>query len=267
MNEPRADAGAGVVPALRARVLHDTLPYVQSVQGKVFVILCEGRWLRDPQLRAGFGRDVSLLHLVGLRLVVVIGGSSAEPAELLRMRRDLVGSINRQGCRAVGLSAEDGGSRGPAEGLIQRLHAMSFTPVVSTPTRTVVDPRVAVQADLLAGRIAQRLEAEKLLILGDSPGVLDHNGQCVATLSARDTAMLTGNGSLSATTRASLDVALDAVAHGVGSAHFVDAGCAHALLLELLSNAGGGTTVLPEQAAHFFDDSLRYLNRAKQVLD
>jgi len=115
--------------------------------------------------------------------------------------------------------------------------------------------------------LARRLGAEEFLMLGDSPGVLDRGGRLVATLSARDIAVWPDVGSLPAATKSRLDVALDAVAHGVRSAHIIDGRNDHALLLEVLSNAGDGTIVLPEQAPHFLDDSLRYLHRSDSGTD
>ena len=257
-DERRTGAAPTVPPALQARVLHEALPYVQSVQGKIFVVRCEGHWLSDPVHCAGFARDAALLHLVGLRLVLVYGAQRS-PAELYRTRSDLVGLINQQGCRAVGLTTRDGGRAGLADGLIQRLHARGFIPVV-VPLAEAAD-----DADALAGDLAQRLCAEKLLMLGDWPGVLDRDGHLVATLSARD--MAAWPGALPAATRKALDVALAAVAHGVKSAHIIDGRRDHALLLEVLSNAGDGTIVLPEQAPHFLDDSLRYLHQGEPGAD
>jgi acetylglutamate kinase len=58
-----------------------------------------------------------------------------------------------------------------------------------------------------------------------------------------------------------IPTALEAVAHGVASAHIIDGRMEHGLLLEVLSNSGDGTIVLPERAPHFVDDSLKYLDR------
>jgi acetylglutamate kinase len=266
MNMGQARAALTVPAALQARVLHEALPYVQSVQGKTFVVECDGQWLGDPALRAGLGRDVALLHLVGLRLVLVHGGlqggSADRSLELLRTHRDLVGSINQQGCRAVGLTPDDGGASGLAGGLVQRLQLRDFIPVVTPRAGTVADGRARIDADALAGRLAQDLGAEKLLMLGDSPGLRDNAGRLVAVLSARDAAAWRNDSRVPAATQARLGVALEAVAHGVRSAHLIDGRQDHALLLEVLSNAGEGTMVLPERAPNFLADSLSYLRRS-----
>ena len=123
MSDGPASHLARILPALQARVLHEALPYVQSVQGKVFVAQCDGHWLSDAALRTDFGREVALLHLIGLRLVLAHGDRQDTPIQLVRLQRDLVGVINQQGCRAVGLTCVDGGEGALVGGLIQRLQA------------------------------------------------------------------------------------------------------------------------------------------------
>lgn len=262
-NRPEARLSRHVPPALQARVLHEALPYLQSVQGKVFVVHCEDHWLSDPKVCAGFGRDVAMLHLVGLRLVLVHGDRQASPLELLRLRSGLVGAIIQQGCRAVGLTSADGGESGLAGGLIQQLHAKGFIPVVMTHGNGASGGSSG--AGELAGQLARQLGAEKLLMLCDSPGVLGRDGRVIPTLQARDVAAWTSDDAhaLSTASRLRLDIALAAVADGVGSAHIIDGRNDHALLLEVLSNAGEGTTVLPARAPHFLDDSLNYLSRSE----
>lgn len=247
---------ARIPPALQARVLHEALPYVQGVQAKVFVVQCDGHWLSDATLRTGFGRDVALLHLVGLRLVLVHGDRHDTPIELIYLHRELLGVINQQGCRAVGLTCTDGGEGGPAGGLIQRLHARGFIPVMHA---TADGPT----AEALAGQLAQHLGAEKLLLLGDSLGVLGRDGRLMPTLSARDVGAGLDLQATPAAMRERLGVALDAVAKGVRSAHIFDGRNDHALLLAVLSNAGEGTIILAEQGPHFLDDSLNYLRGPK----
>jgi len=133
MSDGPASHLARIPPALQAQVLHEALPYVQSVQRKVFVVQCDGHWLSDAALRTDFGRDVAPLHLVGLRLVLAHGDRLDTPIQLVQLQRDLVGVINQQDCRAVGLTCVDGGEGALAGGLIQRLHAGGFIPVVQAP--------------------------------------------------------------------------------------------------------------------------------------
>ena len=112
---------------------------------------------------------------------------------------------------------------------------------------------------MLAGQLARHLGAEKLVLIGDSPGVLGHDGRLMPTSSARNVDAQCVFQTIPAATKHRLEVALYAVAKGVRSVHIIDGRNDHALLLEVLGNACDGT-VLPAQGPHFLDDSLNYLH-------
>ena len=241
--------------ATQAMVLHGVLPYLRSVQGRTFVVVGAGRVLGEESLRAGLARDTALLSLVGLKLVLVGSASAGAALALARLTDTLVGLINQQGLRAVGVTGIDGGPGGPTGGLIQRLHADGFVPVVMP---LGADHSLA-DADALAADVAVRLGAEKLLLLGDDAGVPDRNGREIPVLSRREAERRCREGTLTAAALGRLRAASAALAGGVRSVHVVDGAAPHALLLEVLSRCGGGTLVLPDKAAGFLDDTRRSL--------
>jgi len=249
-----ADARGSVVAA-PAQVLQGVLPYLQSVQGKTFAVVCEGAVLGDASLRAGLARDAALLHLVGLKLVLVGGGAGDGPRAVAHACEELVGALNQQGCRAVGVTAIDGGTNGPAGGLIQRLHAKGLLPVVMP----LAGHGTGIDADALAADIAVRLGAEKLLFIGDAAAALGRDGRAIALLGRSEAERRCRDGSIAAASVARLRVAADAIDGGVRSVQIVDGRSLHALLLEVLSRTGAGTLVLRDKAAGFLDDSRRYL--------
>ena len=254
-----AEPAATLPGALQAQVLHGVLPYLQSIHGKTFIVVCEGAVLDDAPLRASLGRDVALLNLVGLRLVLMNGGAQANLSALSHGHEDLVGVVNQHGCRAVGITADDGGPAGLAGGLVQRLHAKGFVPVVLPVAGNALGQRSALAADALAADLARRLGAEKLVFIGDAAGALDRDGRLIAGLSERQIKARRRDKSIAGAVLARLQAAAHAVSHGVRSVHIISGHRLHALLLEVLGGSGEGTLVLPDEAARFLDDSRRYL--------
>ncbi|HZX26468.1 MAG TPA: hypothetical protein VFF16_05335 [Telluria sp.] len=252
-------SGTDLPGALQAQVLHGVLPYLQSIHGKTFVVVCEGAVLEDPALRSGLGRDVALLHLVGLRLVLLNSGSFASMSALSHEHEDLVAVVNQHGCRAIGITGSDGGAAGLAGGLVQRLHAKGFVPVIMPVLLDARGQRELADADRLAADLARELRAEKLLFIGDAPGALSRDGRLLADLTERQIKARGRAGTIEGATLARLQAATHAVSGGVNAVHIIDGHRLHALLLELLGGASGGTTVLPDKAMHFMDDSRRYM--------
>lgn len=124
-------------------------------------------------------------------------------------------------------------------------------------------PTVAVEnynGDLVAGRLAETLGAEILLLLTNTPGVLDKEGHLLNCITAADIERLCRDGTIHGGMLPKLEAALHAVRHGVRSAHVVDGRVPIALLLEVLTSEGVGTTILPDDAPQFLADSRRYLD-------
>ncbi len=201
--------------SLQVQVLHGVLPYLQSVRGKTFVVLCEGAVVTDAVLRLGLGRDIALLQLIGVRLVLVHGRPAVGASALEHLHQELVQSVNQHGCNPVSLTASDGGSCGlAASGLLQRLHAKDFVPVVK-PVREAADGTfTVVDAVRLAFDLAQQLKAQRLLLLSDD-------------IMAGDSRPVLSGG-YAGDVRASSD-------NGIEYVRVIDGRHLHALLLDVLS--------------------------------
>ncbi|MDX5364321.1 MAG: acetylglutamate kinase, partial [Pseudazoarcus pumilus] len=100
-----------------------------------------------------------------------------------------------------------------------------------------------INADVVAGKLAEILHAEKLVLLTNTPGVLDENGKLLTGLTPRDIDELVENGTLSGGMLPKIGSALDAARSGVKSVHVIDGRVEHCLLLEILTDHGVGTMI------------------------
>jgi acetylglutamate kinase len=179
------------------------------------------------------------------------------------MSQQLVRLINHHGGAAVGLSGADGGLArarvvDPALGrvgevtsidrtVIDRLLA-DFIPVIAPIATDDNGDPLNVNADVFAARLAQALGAEKLVMLTDTAGVLDAQGQLIQTLTARAAEDLIARGVIGGGMIPKVENALAALASGVGKVHVIDGRLEHALLLEIFTRDGVGTQMLAEPA-------------------
>ncbi|MCB1984083.1 MAG: acetylglutamate kinase [Burkholderiales bacterium] len=191
---------------------------------------------------------------------MVLGGS---------VNKDIVNLINRHGGKAVGLTGKDGafirakkmlvkdrekigewisiGQVGEIESvdpsLIALLDSQDFIPVIAPIGVGENGESYNINADLVAGKLAEILRAEKLILLTNTPGVLDKNGQLLTGLSAQRVDELFVDGTISGGMLPKIGSALDAVKKGVKSCHIIDGRVEHALLLEILTDQGVGTLI------------------------
>ncbi|MCB1709658.1 MAG: acetylglutamate kinase, partial [Halioglobus sp.] len=100
-----------------------------------------------------------------------------------------------------------------------------------------------INADLVAGKLAQVLRAEKLMLLTNVAGLLDKQGQVLTGLSTSEVDALIADGTISGGMLPKIACALDAVKSGVASAHIIDGRVPHAVLLETFTNEGIGTLI------------------------
>ena len=201
------------------------------------------------------------------------------------LNQEIVGLINQYGGKAVGLNGQDAHFiharkmlLPPVEGemepldlglvgdieqidadLINILTAKGYIPVVMPIGVGPNGEAYNINADLVAGKLAETLSAEKLLMLTNTPGVLDRNGRLLNSISAADIERLSQDGTVQGGMLPKMDAALHAVRHGVRSVHVVDGRVPNALLLEVLTSEGVGTTILPDDAPQFLADTRRYL--------
>jgi len=186
-----------------------------------------------------------------------------------QVNKEIVNLINQHGGRAVGLTGMDGGlirakkmlvrSEGDTEELIDigqggevesidpeivhRLHTHDFIPVIAPLGVGKKGETYNINADLVAGKVAEILKAEKLIVLTNTPGVLDRNGNLLTGLSAKKIDELFADGTISGGMLPKISSALDAVRNGVNTCHIIDGRVEHALLLEVLTDEGVGTLI------------------------
>ena len=186
-----------------------------------------------------------------------------------QVNTDVVNLINRSGGRAVGLSGTDGplirarkmmmrdkdnpaelidiGQVGEVESIdpevIKVLTAQNFVPVIAPVGVGKDGESYNINADLVAGKLAEILKAEKLVVLTNTPGVLDKNGNLLTGLTAKKIDELFADGTISGGMLPKIGSALEAVKNGVNSCHIIDGRVEHALLLEILTSEGVGTQI------------------------
>ncbi len=193
-------------------------------------------------------------------------------AVLGELNQEIVGLINQAGGKAVGLNGQDGGfirakkmmvesetEKGKMldigfvgdiynidPTLIHHLDAADFIPVVA-PIGVGEDGQAYnINADLVASELAQTLKAEKLVLMTNTPGVLDKSGKLLTGLTYNEINALFDDGTISGGMKPKIQGALDAVQHGVKTTHIIDGRVEHALLLEILTSEGVGTMIRAE---------------------
>jgi acetylglutamate kinase len=127
--------------------------------------------------------------------------------------------------------------------MISVLEAGGFIPVVAPIGVGANGESFNINADLVAGKLAEILRAEKLVLLTNTPGVLDKEGKLITGLTAKDVDALFADGTLSGGMLPKISSALDAARSGVKSVHIIDGRVEHALLLEILTDQGVGTLI------------------------
>ena len=98
-----------------------------------------------------------------------------------------------------------------------------------------------INADFVAGAVAERLQAQKLVLLTNTPGILDAEGETLTGLARQDAERLIADGTLQGGMLPKVECALSAIESGVDAAHIIDGRVPHALLLEVLTERGVGT--------------------------
>jgi acetylglutamate kinase len=185
------------------------------------------------------------------------------------VQQDIVGLINAAGGKAVGLTGRDGGlirahklrmkdmadpnkehdvgQVGEIESIdpsvVKALQEDQFIPVISPIGFGAQNESYNINADLVAGKLAEVLKAEKLVLLTNTPGVLDKSGKLLTDLSAREIDALFADGTISGGMLPKIASALDAARSGVNAVHIIDGRVPHAMLLEILTDQAYGTMI------------------------
>ena len=188
------------------------------------------------------------------------------------VNKEIVSNINRHGGCAVGLTGRDGdlirarkltitrktpeleepeiidiGHVGEVasidKSVVELLNRDNFIPVIA-PIGTGEDGHAYnINADLVAGKMAEVLRVEKLMLLTNTTGLLDKDGQLIVSLSAHQVQALIDDGTIHGGMLPKVKCALDAVRGGVKAANIIDGRVEHAVLLELFTDQGFGTLI------------------------
>jgi len=290
-----------ISPHDKAAILSEALPYMQRHDDAVIVVKYGGHAMGSEQIARDFARDIVLIEQAGINPVVVHGGgpqisemlkrlgiksefaaghriTDAASVEIVEMvlagsiNKQLVGFINAQGGRAVGLSGKDGNmviarkvtrTIVDPDSQIEKVIDLGFVGEPERVDRTVLDqvirsdiiPVLApvaashdggtfnVNADTFAGAVAGALAARRLLLLTDVPGVLDRAGQLVPELTIEEVRSLIADGTISGGMIPKVETCIGAIEQGVEAVVILDGKVPHAVLLELLTDHGAGTLI------------------------
>lgn len=200
--------------------------------------------------------DDDTMDIVGM----VLGG---------KVNKEIVSLINQQGGKAVGVTGQDGNFIRAQKLLMEDLDdASKMIDVGQVGKITAIDPSIIdildsddfipvvapigvgesgeiynINADVVAGKLAEVLHAEKLVLLTNTAGVLDKNGELLTGLTPKQIDALVADGTLSGGMLPKINSALEAARSGVNTVHIIDGRVEHALLLEVLTDEGVGTLI------------------------
>ena len=294
-----------------AKVLSESLPYIQQFTGKTIVIKFGGNAMVDEKLKAGFARDVVMMKLDGMNPVIVHGGgpqignllselgidshfvngmrvTDSKTMAVVEMvlggavNKEIVQLINQAGGKAVGITGKDGQlirarklkvSKNSSEhktpelqepeiidigqvgevvsintDVIDMLTASNFIPVIAPIGVDSEGNSYNINADLVAGKIAEVLQAEKLMLLTNVAGLQDKDGVVLTGLSIKQVDALIADGTIYGGMLPKIQCALSAVKGGTKSAHIIDGRVNHASLLEVFTDQGVGTKITDQRS-------------------
>jgi acetylglutamate kinase len=228
-----------------------------------------GTLLEELNIESSFVDGMRVTDSKTMDVVQMVLGGAVNP--------DIVNLINQHGGKAIGLTGKDATLIRAKKMLIER-----SGPEVQTPeiidighvgqvvdiNRSVIDlltgsdiiPVIApigvgddnetynINADLVAGKLAEKLGAEKLILLTDVEGLQDKEGKLLTGLSSVEVDRLVEDGTITGGMLPKIDCALTAVKNGVTSSHIIDGSVAHAVLLEVLTDEGVGTLITNQPA-------------------
>jgi acetylglutamate kinase len=288
-----------------ARVLTESLPYIQRFTNKTIVVKFGGNAMVDAKLKEQFARDIVLMKLVGMNPVVVHGGgpqigtllkqlnidshfvdgmrvTDSRTMDVVEMvlggnvNKEIVSLLNHNGGKAVGITGKDGdmiharkmivsqqtpemtapeiidiGHVGEVESIdtsvLDMLINSNFIPVIAPIGVGADGSSYNINADLVAGKIAEVLKAEKLMLLTNVAGLLDKNGEVLTGISTQQVDELIADGTIYGGMLPKIRCAQEAVKSGVTSSHIIDGRVPHAVLLEIFTDEGVGTLITNRQ--------------------
>mgnify|MGYP003583004463 FL=1 len=269
----RKYAGATIVIKYGGNAMTDAALKEGFAKDVVLLKLCG----MNPIVVHGGGPQINhMLEKVGKQGEFVQGMrvTDAETMEVVEMvlggsvNKEIVSMLNQFGGKAVGLTGKDGhfmkakklfintpdkngvdiGQVGTVDSidgtLISGLAEKGYIPVIAPIGVGRNGEAFNINADLVAGRLAKELTAERLIMMTNTPGILDKEGKLLTDLTPKLVDELIADGTLSGGMLPKIASALDAATSGVKATIIIDGRVPHALLLELFTNAGVGSMIL-----------------------
>ena len=295
MNEPNPSPHeqAQAQAQQQAAILMQALPHMLRYDDAIVVVKYGGHAMGGSALGDSFARDVVLLKQVGINPIVVHGGgpqiaqmlqrlgiqstivdglrvTDAATMEVVEMvlagtiNKQIVGFINAEGGRAIGLCGKDGNmviaSKLPQTSndvdlgfvgepakvdktVLDQVLGRELIPVLAPVAQGEDGETYNVNADTFAGAIAGALKAKRLVLLTDVQGVLDHDKNLIKQLRVDEIHALIADGTITGGMIPKVETCIDALEHGVEGAVILDGKMPHAVLIELLTDHGAGTLI------------------------
>lgn len=236
----------------------------------------------NPIIVHGGGPQIGdLLNKLGIESKFVSGMriTDADTMDVVQMvlgglvNKEIVSLINTHGGRAVGVTGKDGGLLKARKlsaqtvdedteesvdigqvgeitevnvDVLETLTESQFIPIIAPIGVGEDGESYNINADIVAGKVAEALSASKLVLLTNTPGILDAEQKTLSGLSKTDVESLISNGIINEGMLPKVDCALSAVSSGVRSVQIIDGRVPHALLLEIFTDSGVGTQILAD---------------------
>lgn len=301
MTEETAHAADHAAAHAQAQTLVRALPHMLKYDEAIVVVKYGGHAMGDEKVARDFARDMVLLEQSGVNPVVVHGGGPQIGAMLKKLgivsqfagglritdkatveivemvlagsiNKQIVGFINAEGGRAIGLCGKDGnmvlarkvgrvvvdpgsnieahvdlGFVGEPEKVdatvLEQVLGRELVPVLAPVAQGADGQTYNINADTFAGAIAGALKAKRLIFLTDVPGVLDGNKALIAELKVGDIPGLIADGVITGGMIPKVETCVYAIEQGVEGVVIVDGKIPHAVLVELLTDHGAGTLI------------------------
>jgi acetylglutamate kinase len=276
----------------QAAILMQALPHMLRYDDAIVVVKYGGHAMGDDQVARDFSRDMVLLEQSGVNPVVVHGGgpqigsmlqrlgiesrfsdglrvTDEETMDVVEMvlagsiNKQIVGYINSEGGRAIGLTGKDGrmvsakkierpdgvdlGFVGEPDKVdttvLHQVLGRELIPVLAPVAQGPDGESYNVNADTFAGAIAGALGAKRLIFLTDVPGVLDKDKNIIEELKVSDIPGLIADGTITGGMIPKVETCMYAIERGVEGVVILDGKLPHAVLIELLTDHGAGTLI------------------------
>ncbi len=285
----------------QAEILMQALPHMLHYDDAIVVVKYGGHAMGDEEVARRFARDIVLLEQSGVNPVVVHGGGPQIGAMLAKLgikseftgglritdratveivemvlagsiNKQIVGFINAQGGRAIGLCGKDGNMVTAAKmiytaesdktgieeeidlgfvgepvkvdtAVLDSVLGRELIPVLAPIAQSAEGETYNVNADTFAGAIAGALKAKRLIFLTDVPGVLDAQGDIVKQMRIEEIRTLIADGTITGGMLPKVETCIYALEQGVEGVVILDGTLPHAVLIELLTDHGAGTLI------------------------